>query len=65
MTSLRARLMAWLIGLLTVVGLLAGLLAYWLDREEVDEALDARVAAYAEAFGRLIKTRGWSELDEA
>ena len=29
-----------------------------------DEALDARVAAYAKAFDKLIKTPGWSEIDE-
>ncbi|MCZ8129889.1 MAG: BREX system P-loop protein BrxC [Steroidobacteraceae bacterium] len=29
-----------------------------------DEALDARVAAYTMAFDRLIKTPGWSEIDE-
>ncbi len=29
-----------------------------------DEALDARIAAYAKAFERLVKTPGWTELDE-
>lgn len=29
-----------------------------------DEALDARVAAYTRAFDNLIKTPGWSEIDE-
>ncbi|WP_305037489.1 hypothetical protein, partial [Anaeromyxobacter sp. SG26] len=29
-----------------------------------DDALDARVAAYAKAFDKLIKTPGWSEIDE-
>ncbi|WP_408890105.1 BREX system P-loop protein BrxC [Myxococcus faecalis] len=29
-----------------------------------DEALDARVAAYTKAFDKLIKTPGWSEIDE-
>jgi hypothetical protein len=29
-----------------------------------DEALDARVAAYTKAFEKLIKTPGWSEIDE-
>lgn len=30
-----------------------------------DEALDARVAAYSDAFGKLVKTPGWTEIDEA
>jgi hypothetical protein len=29
-----------------------------------DEALDARVAAYTKSFDKLIKTPGWSEIDE-
>ena len=29
-----------------------------------DEALDARVAAYTKAFDTLVKTPGWSEIDE-
>ena len=29
-----------------------------------DEALDARVAAYTKAFDKLVKTPGWSEIDE-
>ena len=29
-----------------------------------DDALDARVAAYTKAFDKLIKTPGWSEIDE-
>jgi hypothetical protein len=29
-----------------------------------DEALDARVAAYTKAFDQLVKTPGWSEVDE-
>jgi hypothetical protein len=29
-----------------------------------DEALDARVAAYTKAFDRLVKTPGWTEIDE-
>jgi hypothetical protein len=33
-------------------------------QKRFDEALDARVAAYAEALDRLVKTPGWSELDE-
>ena len=47
MTSLRSRLLVWLIGLLTAVGCLAGLAAYWLDRDEVAEALDAQLAQIA------------------
>lgn len=29
-----------------------------------DEALDARVAAYTKAFDKLVKTPGWTEIDE-
>jgi hypothetical protein len=29
-----------------------------------DEALDARVAAYTKAFDKLVKTSGWTEIDE-
>lgn len=29
-----------------------------------NEALDARVAAYTDAFGKLMKTLGWTEIDE-
>src|SRR5262249_54956446 len=29
-----------------------------------DEAMDTRVVAYKKAFDRLIKTPGWSEIDE-
>jgi hypothetical protein len=29
-----------------------------------DEAMDARIAAYEKAFDKLVKTPGWSELDE-
>jgi two-component system OmpR family sensor kinase/two-component system sensor histidine kinase QseC len=51
MTSLRGRLLVWLIGLLTAVGALAGLAAYWLDREEVAEALDTQLAQIAVNVG--------------
>ncbi len=47
MTSLRGRLLVWLIALLTSVGGLAGFAAYWLDRDEVAEALDAQLAQIA------------------
>jgi len=30
-----------------------------------DEALDARVVAYTKAFEKLVKTPGWTEIDEA
>lgn len=33
-------------------------------QKRFDEALDTRVAAYAEALDRLMNTPGWSELDE-
>jgi hypothetical protein len=33
-------------------------------QKRFDEALDARVAEYAKAFERLLKTPGWTEIDE-
>ena len=33
-------------------------------RRRFDEALDARVAAYTTAFEKLVKTPGWTEIDE-
>ncbi|NTX41655.1 BREX system P-loop protein BrxC [Myxococcus sp. CA033] len=33
-------------------------------QKRFDEALGARVAAYAKAFDKLIKTPGWTEIDE-
>lgn len=33
-------------------------------QKRFDEALDARVAAYTKAFDKLVKTAGWSEIDE-
>lgn len=47
MTSLRGRLLIWLIGLLTAMGVLAGIAAFMLDRNEVDEALDAQLKQIA------------------
>jgi hypothetical protein len=32
--------------------------------QRFEEALDARVAAYTKAFDKLVKTPGWSEIDE-
>lgn len=33
-------------------------------QKRFDEALDARVAAYTKAFEKLVKTPGWTEIDE-
>ncbi|QRK08524.1 BREX system P-loop protein BrxC [Archangium violaceum] len=33
-------------------------------QKRFDEALDARVAAYTKAFDKLVKTPGWTEIDE-
>jgi two-component system, OmpR family, sensor kinase len=51
MRSLRARLLAGLLGLLTVIGVLAGLAAYLLDRNEVDESLDGQLRQLAMNVG--------------
>ncbi|MBN9009410.1 MAG: hypothetical protein J0H63_04490, partial [Rhizobiales bacterium] len=47
MKSLRGRLLVWLIGLLTAVGLLAGVAAYLLDLDEVDGFLDGQLRQIA------------------
>jgi two-component system OmpR family sensor kinase len=49
--SLRARLLVGLLGLLTLVGLLAGYAAYVLDRNEVDESLDGQLRQIAMNIG--------------
>jgi two-component system OmpR family sensor kinase len=46
-TSLRGRLLIWLLGLLTVVSVLAGIAAYTLDRDEVDGSLDGQLRQIA------------------
>ena len=51
MKSLRARLLVGLLGLLTLVGMLAGIVAYVLDRKEVDEALDGQLRQIATNVG--------------
>ena len=51
MRSLRGRLLLWLLGLLTGVGVLAGLGAYVLDRNEVDGSLDAQLRQIALNIG--------------
>jgi hypothetical protein len=33
-------------------------------QKRFDEALDSRIAAYTNAFGKLVKTPGWTEIDE-
>ena len=51
MRSLRARLLAGLLGLLTFIGVLAGIAAYLLDRNEVDELLDGQLRQLAMNVG--------------
>ena len=51
MTSLRGRLLAWLLGLMTVMGVLAGGAAYMLDRNEVDGSLDGQLRQVAMNVG--------------
>jgi two-component system OmpR family sensor kinase len=47
MTSLRNRLLAWLLGLLTLTGAFAGVVAYIADRDAVDESLDVQLKQIA------------------
>ncbi len=47
MTSLRGRLLIWLFCLLTAMSVLAGIVAYVLDRNEVDESLDGQLRQIA------------------
>ena len=47
MTSLRGRLLIWLLGLLTMTSVLAGVVAYALDRNEVDGSLDGQLRQIA------------------
>ena len=54
MKSLRARLLVGLLGLLTVIGILAGIIAYVLDREEVDESLDGQLRQIAMNVGDTV-----------
>ena len=51
MKSLRGRLLLWLLGTLTAVGVLAGVGAYVLDRSEVDGSLDAQLRQIALNIG--------------
>lgn len=51
MTSLRGRLLIWLFGLLTAMSVLAGIVAYALDRNEVDESLDGQLRQIALNIG--------------
>ena len=51
MTSLRRRLLVWLLGLVTAIGVLAGVVAYVLDRNEVDESLDGQLRQVAVNVG--------------
>jgi two-component system OmpR family sensor kinase len=49
--SLRARLLIGLLGLLTAIGFIAGIAAYVLDRNEVDESLDGQLLQLAVNVG--------------
>jgi len=49
--SLRGRLLLWLLGLLTVVAMLAGVAAYVIDRGEVDQSLDVQLRQIALNIG--------------
>jgi two-component system OmpR family sensor kinase len=49
--SLRARLLVGLLGLLTSIGIIAGIVAYVLDRDEVDESLDGQLRQIAMNVG--------------
>ncbi len=51
MTSLRGRLLVWLLVLLTVMGVVAGGVAYMLDRNEVDGSLDGQLRQVAMNVG--------------
>jgi two-component system, OmpR family, sensor kinase len=51
MTSLRGRLLAWLLVLLTAMGVVAGGVAYMLDRNEVDGSLDGQLRQVAMNVG--------------
>ena len=51
MRSLRGRLLLWLLGLLTSVGVLAGFGAYVLNRSEVGRSLDAQLQQIALNIG--------------
>jgi two-component system OmpR family sensor kinase len=53
MTSLRYRLLGWLLGLLTLVGALAGVVAYVSNRQEMDASLDAELRQIALNVGGI------------
>ena len=50
MTSLKKQLTVWLLGLLTLVGLLAGGISYWLAREDASLLLDHQLRLVAESI---------------
>lgn len=50
MTSLKKQLTVWLLGLLTMVGLLAGGISYWLAREDAGSLLDHQLLLVAESI---------------
>lgn len=63
MTSLRGRLLAWLLGLLTVMSVLAGIAAYGLDRSEVDASLDGELRQIALNVGHTSAPLGATQGD--
>ncbi|MBW8078676.1 MAG: hypothetical protein GJU76_11510, partial [Gallionella sp.] len=50
MISLKKQLTIWLLGLLTMVGLLAGGISYWLAREDASALLDHQLRLVAESI---------------
>ena len=52
MTSLKKQLTVWLLGLLTMVGLLAGGISYWFAREDASELLDHQLRLVAESINK-------------
>ena len=52
MTSLKKQLTVWLLGLLTMVGLLAGGISYWFAREDANELLDHQLRLVAESINK-------------
>ena len=52
MTSLKKQLTVWLLGLLTMVGLLAGGISYWLAKEDASLLLDHQLRLVAESINK-------------
>src|SRR5262249_41090453 len=65
MTSLRRGLLAWLLGLITMIGVLAAAAAYVLDLQEVNESLDEQLRQGALNVGDTILPVRAAESDDA